>query len=93
MSASSYNRGSRVIAREADDRVRTIESRHDRQALHDENERLRQRVEELEHDLKRARRCLAAERFGRAKRTDELKAELRAASFGTSVLTRLAFGR
>lgn len=92
MSAAAYNRGSRIIAREAAERAASLVERVDRQALKDENARLRQQVERLEHELTRARRCISAERLARDKRVEELKAELRSASFGTSVLCRLAFG-
>lgn len=82
-----------MIAREASERVAGLAERIDRQALKDENARLRRQVERLEHDLERARRCLAAERLAREKRVEELKVELRSASFGTSVLCRIAFDR
>lgn len=90
VTAASYNRGSRVIAREADERAAGLVGRVERQALADENARLRRQVDRLEHELARARRCLAAERFAREKRVEELKVELRSARFGIRCLCRLA---
>ena len=65
MSAAAYNRGSRLLSREADERMPTALSRADRQAHNDEVSRLREQVAALGRDLRRARRCLASERAGR----------------------------
>lgn len=65
MSAAAYNRGSRLVAREADERMPGALSRADRQAHKDEVVRLREQIATLERDLHRARRCLASERAGR----------------------------
>lgn len=79
------------MAREADERLPVATSRADRQAHEDEIARLRERVATLERDLRRARRCLAAERAGReALRARLIDAE-RAYAFGVGVLCRLAF--
>lgn len=93
MSRGAYQRGSRLVAREADARVKLLDARIERQALKDENARLRLRVERLEHDLGRARRCISAERFAREQRVNELKSELRASHFGVTTLCRIAFGK
>lgn len=91
MGAAAYNRGSRLQSAEADARMGAANARRDRQALADENARLRAKILRLEHDLARARRCLAAERLARESRVNELRAELRAAKFGTQILCRIAF--
>lgn len=91
MGAAAYNRGSRVISRETDRNMPGAQARADREASKDEVARLRGQIASLERDLARARRCLAAERAARERRTAELTAELRAARFGTSVLCRIAF--
>lgn len=89
--AAAYNRGSRLVAREADERMPEALSRADRQALKDEIVRLRERVASLERDLARARRCLAAERAGREALRVRLADEERANAFGVGVLCRRAF--
>lgn len=91
MGAAAYRRGSAVIARQADMDARVAVARADRQALRDENERLRSRVSELEHLLARARRCLAAERAAREKRVAELKADVAGGDSAISHLCRIAF--
>lgn len=67
MGAAAYNRGNQVLARDATERASSVVTRMriDRQAHADATERLRARVADLERDLARARRCLAAERIGR----------------------------
>jgi DNA helicase IV len=92
MGIAAYNNGSRVIAAEVESHMPAAQARADRQAHKDEIERLKNRVAQAERKLARARRCLAAERYARAKREGELKTELKAAAFSTSVLCRLAFG-
>jgi len=50
-------------------------------------------TQRLEHDICRARRCIAAERLAREQRVNELKSELRASNFGVTTLCRIAFGK
>jgi phage shock protein A len=66
-------------------------SRADHQAHKDEIARLREQVAALERELRRARRCLAAERAGREALRVRLADEESANSFGVGVLCRLAF--
>jgi hypothetical protein len=91
VSAAAYNRGSRLVSREADERMPVATSRADAQAHKDEIARLREQVAALEHALRRARRCLAAERAGREALRVRLADEERANAFGVGVLCRLAF--
>lgn len=91
MGAAQYNRGSRVISREADDRMPGLTARADRQAFKDEIDRLRERCSILERDLSRARRCLAAERNGRESLRQRLAAEQRSHEFSVEILCRIAF--
>ena len=91
MGAAAYNRGSRLVSREADERMPGALSRADRQAHKDEVTRLREQVARLERDLCRARRCLASERAGRAALRVRLADEERANAFGVGALCRLAF--
>ena len=91
MSAAAYNRGSRRVSREADERMPLISSRADRQAHKDEVARLREHVVTLERDLRRARRCLASERIGREALRARLVEEERANAFCVGVLCGLAF--
>lgn len=60
-------------------------------ALNDEVARLRERIVMLERDLRRARRCLAAERAGREALRARLSASERAYAFAVGVLCKLAF--
>lgn len=85
MGAAAYNRGSRLVSREADERVPGGLARADHQA------RLREQVTTLERDLGRARRCLASERAGREALRVRLADEERANALGVGVLCRLAF--
>lgn len=91
MGAAAYNRGSLVIAREADSRAQAAQPRADARAYQDEIARLREQVTKLERDLCRARRCLASERAGRAALRVRLDTEERANAFGVGVLCKLAF--
>lgn len=91
MGAAAYNRGSRLVSREADERMPVATSRADAQAHKDEIVRLREQVTTLERDLRRARRCLASERAGREALRVRLANEERANAFGVGVLCRLAF--
>ena len=79
------------MAREADERMPVATSRADAQAHKDEIARLREQVTTLERDLRRARRCLAAERAARESLRVRLADEERARAFGVGVLCRLAF--
>ena len=91
MGAAAYNRGSRLVAMEADERMPVATSRADAQAHKDEVARLHEQVATLERDLRRARRCLAAERAGRDALRARLAHEERANAFGVGVLCKLAF--
>jgi chromosome segregation ATPase len=65
MGIATYNRGSRMVSKEADNRMAPASARAEHQALKDENARLREQAARLERELARARRCLASERMGR----------------------------
>ena len=91
MGAATYNRGSRLVSKEADERMPLATARADRQAHKDEVARLREQIATLERDLRRARRCLASERAGRESLRVRLADEERANAFGVGVLCRLAF--
>ena len=91
MSIAAYNRGSRLVAREANERMPVATSRADAQAHKAEIVRLREQATTLDRDLRRARRCLASERAGRESLRVRLADEERANAFGVGVLCRLAF--
>ena len=91
MGAAAYNRGSRVIAREADNRAQAAQPRADARAYRDEIARLREQVTRLERDLCRARRCLAAERSGREALRVRLASEENSHALSVRWLCRLAF--
>lgn len=91
MGAAAYNRGTRAVARGADADAQPAAIRAERHALKDERARLLKRVAELEGDLRRARRCLAAERHGREQLRLRLLEAERQYRFAVSILCRLAF--
>ena len=91
MGSAAYNRGSRLVSKEADERMPLATARADRQAHKDEVARLREQIATLERDLRRARRCLASERAGRESLRVRLADEERANAFGVGVLCGLAF--
>lgn len=91
MGAAAYNRGSRIASREADARMPVAAARADQQAHADEVARLREQVAALQSDLRRARRCLAAERAGREALGVRLADAERAGAYSTSILCRIAF--
>lgn len=91
MGIGAYNRGSRIVSREADERLRLALPRADRQAHKDELSMLREQVAALKRELRRARRCLAAERAGREALRVRLANEGRENAFGVGILCRLAF--
>ena len=91
MGAAAYNRGSRLVSREADERMPVAVSRADHQAHKDEIARLREQVAALDRELRRARRCLAAERLGREQLRVRLRAEEGSHALSVTWLCRLAF--
>jgi phage shock protein A len=91
MSAAAYNRGSRLVAQEADARAQAVSARVERQAHKDEADRLRAQVAKLERDLARARRCIAELRRSKDARMSEARAELASSRFAVSTLCRIAF--
>lgn len=91
MGAAAYNRGSRRVSMEADERMPVALSRAAQQAHKDEVALLREQIASLERELHRARRCIAAERAGREALRVRLASEERANAFGVGVLCRLAF--
>lgn len=91
MSAASYNRGSRIISRETDERMPNAALRADRQSHNDENKKLREQLAAMERELNRARRCLSAERAGRERLRVRLAEQERLNAFRVGILCRLAF--
>ena len=91
MGAAASNRGSRLVSRDADEKMPAAVLRADRLAHKDESAKLREQIASLERSLSRARRCLAAERLGRERLRARLADAERAYAFGVGVLCRLAF--
>ena len=91
MGVAAYNRGSRIVSKEADARMTVPAIREDLQAYKEEISRLRKQVASLERCLSRARRCLAAERAGRDALRVRLVSEERSHAFGVGILCKLAF--
>lgn len=88
---AAYTRGSRIVAREADERMPAVLERAERDAQKDEIARYRAEVKSLSKDLSRARRALAAERAGRERLRQQLMQCERDYEFGVGVLARRAF--
>jgi outer membrane murein-binding lipoprotein Lpp len=93
MGAAAYNRGSRLVIREVDERLAGVSMRADQYARETDVARLHAQIATLERDLRRARRCLAAERAGREALRVRLAHEETAYAFAVGVLCRLAFPR
>jgi hypothetical protein len=91
MGAAHYNRGSRAISRQADACMPEAISRAADQSQRDEIGRLRDQVDRLQRQLRRARRCIASERYARGQLAERLAGSERAYEFAVSVLCRLAF--
>lgn len=91
MSASAYNRGSRLVWRETEAKMPKAVALASMRAVDDELSALRSRVGVLESELRRARRCLAAERAAREALRIQLADEQRSNAFGVGILCKLAF--
>jgi len=91
MTAASYNRGSRVLARDIDAAMPAAILRAGREADELDVARLRVRVASLERELQRARRCIAAERAGREALRLRLSDSKREYAFAVGILCKLAF--
>jgi phage shock protein A len=91
MGAAAHNRGNRIIAREADERMSVALLRAEREAQKDEVARLREQVATLERDLARARRCVAELRRSKDARMAEARAEHSRSDAAIRILTRVAF--
>jgi nitrate reductase assembly molybdenum cofactor insertion protein NarJ len=91
MGIAAYNRGSRSISRETREGADVVDARAEYMAIADENARLRARVAQLDVDLARARRCLAAERNGREALRQRLAAKESAYAFAVPTLCKRAF--
>lgn len=90
MSRAAYRRGSRLVAQAADARMPAAHARADRHAYQAAVDALHTRLARAEHDLRRARRCLAAERLARDQLRARLDAEQRAYAIAVAYLRRLA---
>lgn len=91
MSAAAYNRGSRVVSRDAVERVPHAIARNERAAIKDEASRLRAEVATLKRELARARRCLAACRYAHEEWMRESRADAARSDAAISTLCRIAF--
>lgn len=95
MSGAAYRRGSRLVIRAADEQASVATRRADSHAPDGESLTIAGlvcQVARLEHELKRARRCLRAERAGREAlrlRLEQADADFRIA---VAALSKAAFG-
>lgn len=79
------------MCREADKRMPLASRRAEHQAHKDQVVLLREQVAALEHQLRRARRCLAAERTAREALCSRVSDMERTYAFAVGTLARLAF--
>lgn len=79
------------MSMEADERMPVALSRAAQQAHKDEVALLREQIATLNHELRRARRCLAAERAGREALRVRLAAEERSHALIVEWLCKRAF--
>lgn len=91
MGAAAYNRGSKLISRDADEDMGKVLVRAEREAVKAERARLRQQVAELQRELGRARRCIAELRRSKEERLTEARAEQSRSDAAIHILTRIAF--
>jgi molecular chaperone GrpE (heat shock protein) len=91
MGAAAYNRGSRIVSREADEAMPAASARADRDATKAERARLLAQVASLEDQLARARRCIAELRRSKDARMAEAAADRSSGRAAIKILTRLAF--
>lgn len=91
MGASAYNRGTKLVRRNADLDVRASVARAERTAFNEEQQRQSHRICSLERDLARARRCIAELRRSKEALLAEVRAELATSDAAIRTLTRLAF--
>lgn len=91
MGVGAYNRGSRVVTRDADAVMPQANARAARDAERDQLSALRAENARLQRDLQRARRCIAELRRAKEARMAEARAELSASQFAIRILTKIAF--
>lgn len=91
MGIAAYNRGSRVVSREVRAGALAGDARAEYMALAEENARLRARAERAESDLRRARRCLAAERTAIEALRQRLAEKESSYAFAVGTLCKRAF--
>lgn len=91
MGAAAYNRGSKIVRRDADAHARAAILRADHEASKDEAARMRERILQLERELARARRCIAELRRSKGARLSEARAEQASSDAAIKVLTKIAF--
>jgi hypothetical protein len=91
MGAAAYNRGSKLISREADEAMGAAQARNEREAVKADRAALLAQVAKLKRDLGRARRCIAEPRRSKGERQSEARAEASSSATAIKILTRLAF--
>jgi hypothetical protein len=91
MGIAAYNRGSKLMIRATDAKLAGAMVRAQRDAEKSEAGRLREQVVQLERDLARARRCIAALRRSKDARLSEARAQQSSSDAAIRILTRLAF--
>jgi hypothetical protein len=91
MGVAASNRGSRIVARQAAAAVSAIAPRIERIAEKDEADRLRARISDLEHDLVKARRCIAELRRSKDECMADAKAEIQRGDAAIAILCKIAF--
>lgn len=91
MGAAAYNRGTKLIASDADGQMATANVRADRAALSEENAHLKSQIRSLHRELARARRCIAELRRSKDALMADARTDAASSAAAISVLCRIAF--
>ena len=91
MGHAAYNRGSDIVRRDTDKRIPAAALRTANATERDSIAQMRAKIETLESDLRRARRCIRAERNARAMLAARLAEHESAYSFAVTTLCKAAF--
>ncbi len=91
MGHAAYNRGSDIVRRDADEHMPAAAVRTANATECDSIAQMRATIENLESELRRARRCIRAERNARALLATRIAEQESAYSFAVTTLCKAAF--
>jgi hypothetical protein len=91
MGHAAYNRGSDIVRRDADEHMPAAAVRTANATERDSIAQMRATIENLESELRRARRCIRAERNARALLATRIAEHESAYRFAVTTLCKAAF--